>query len=190
MNALIKCLAVATILTSGFVLFEKAQDAKGGKQDAMVMPTPDPEHKWLADGAGTWKATGKMYMSPTDAKPLNGTQTNTMQQGGLWQITDYKEADGSFVGHGITGYDPLKKKFVGVWVDPMTKELAMSEGTLSADKKTLTMEFTMTEPGSGTKMKMTETITRKDDKTVQFDMTTLGPDGKPMKVLEITYTKM
>ena len=66
---------------------------------------------------------------------MNGVQTNTMQQGGLWQIIDFKDDTGGFVGHGVAGYDPMKKKFVSVWVDNMGTALSPAEGTLSADKK-------------------------------------------------------
>jgi hypothetical protein len=192
MHALIKCLVVTTVLAIAFFAFEAIQDAKQDAKPAGGMPPgPEPtaEHKWLADGAGKWKATGKVFVGPGQEMPLSGVQTNTMQPGGLWQITDFKEDTGPFVGHGIAGYDPAKKKFVSVWVDSMGTELAPAEGTLSADKKTLTMEFMATGP-TGEKEKMKETITRKDDKTSFFEMFKVGADGKQMKVLEITYTKM
>ena len=64
-----------------------------------------------------------------------------MQQGGLWQIIDFKDDDGKFAGHGVAGYDPAKKKFVSVWVDNWAMALEPAEGTLSADKKTLTMTW-------------------------------------------------
>jgi Protein of unknown function (DUF1579) len=155
---------------------------------AMAMPEPTAEHKWLAEGSGKFKVTGTMH-APTGPMPMNGIQTNTMQQGGLWQIVDFKTDDGKYTGHGVTGYDPAKKKFVGVWVDNWAMAFEPSEGTLSADKKTVTMTVGMTDE-AGKRVTMTETITRKDDKSAHFEMTTPGPDGKPMKLIELDYTKM
>ena len=192
MSSLCKCLAIASILGAAFVSYDRTQDDRKA-QDAMggpPMPQPTEEHKWLAEGAGTWKATGKIMMGPDQSMPMNGVQTNTMQQGGLWQIIDFKDDAGQFSGHGISGYDTIKKKFVSVWVDNWTTALEPAEGTLSADKKTLTLTFGMTDPQSGARTAMIETITRKDDKTTVLEMSMATPDEKTMKLLEITYTKM
>jgi hypothetical protein len=192
MHALIKGLVLVCALAGSMfwgrhlAQDDKKQDAKDGKMPAIALT---PEHKWLAEGAGTWKATGKMMTGPGTFVPMNGVQTNTMQLGGLWQIQDYKDDKGGFAGHGIAGYDAVKKKFVAVWVDNLMGELSPAEGTLSDDKKTLTLTFSMSEPG-GEKMTMTETVTRKDPKTELFELSMPGPDGKSVKVVEITYTKM
>jgi hypothetical protein len=188
MSSLVKCLAIASILGAAFVCYDRTQDDKpmGGPP----MPQPTEEHKWLAEGAGKWKATGKIMMGPTESMPMSGVQTNTMQQGGLWQLVEFKDDAGQFSGNGISGYDTVKKKFVSLWVDNMGSEFTPAEGTLSADKKTLTMKFQMTDKESGKKIDVTETIVRKDPKTALFEMHHAGPDGKSMKVLEITYTKM
>jgi hypothetical protein len=187
MNALIKCLAIASLIGAGFVAYDQTQDAKDNMQDA-AMPQPTEEHKWLAEGAGKWKAVGKIWMEGQEM-PISGIQTNTMQQGGFWQLIDFKSDDGNFAGNGVCGYDTIKKKFVSVWVDSMTPEFSPAEGTRSADKKTLTMQFTSTHPKHGPQ-KITETITRKDDKTVHFEMNVAGPDGKPQKIMDMTYTRM
>jgi Protein of unknown function (DUF1579) len=201
MHGVIKALVVASLLAAGFAVHhhhdwffgtqdEKKQDAK--KQDAGGMPPPPQptdEHKWLAEGAGKWKAVGKIHTGPDQTVPMEGIQTNTMQQGGLWQIIDYKENSGGFAGHGVSGYDTEKKKFVSVWVDSMTTQASIGEGTLSPDKKSLGLLFDMPGP-DGKMMKVQETITRKDDKTTTLDMSSVGADGKLTKMLEITYTKM
>ena len=99
MHALIKALVVASLLGAGFAVHHHwlsvPQDAK--KQDAGGMPPgppPTEDHKWLAMGAGKWKASGKIHMGPDQTMPMEGVQTNTMQAGGLWQLIDYKENAG------------------------------------------------------------------------------------------------
>jgi hypothetical protein len=44
-----------------------------------------------------------------------------------------------FQGRGQWGYDPVKKKYVGVWVDSMSTTPMMMEGTYDKAKKTMTM---------------------------------------------------
>ena len=185
MHVLNKGLVVASLLCAGFLSHH--QDAK--KEPAgMAVPEPTAEHKWLAEDAGKWKATGKYQVGPGVWVPISGVQTNTMQQGGLWQIIDFKDDAGQFSGHGVAGYDPGRKKFMSLWVDNASAEFAPAEGTLSADKKTLTSEFTKTD-ASGKKVKVTETFLRKDSKTTLMEMFDTV-DGKPVKTLEITYTRM
>jgi hypothetical protein len=184
MQSLIRCLVVASLVGAGFVARDVIQDEKdaGGMQ---AEPLTE-EHKWLAEGAGKWKAAGKFNMGGNWV-PISGVQTNTMQAGGRWQLIEFKDDQG-FVGNGISGFDTGKKKFVSVWVDSMSSDFAPAEGTLSADKKTLTMNFTITREGK--RIAVTETVTRKDKDTTVFEMMHAGPDGKSEKVLEITYTRM
>jgi hypothetical protein len=192
MHALIKVMAAAVLFGGGFVANEIAQDEKqDGKEPAgMMAPEPTDMHKWLAEGAGKWKCKGTVMMGPGQEMPMSGVQTNTMQEGGLWQIIDYKDDSGHFFGHGIAGYDVVKKQFVSVWVDNMGAELAPATGVLSEDKKTLTMRFQITDPHSGQKVDVTETMTRKDKDTVTFQVMHARPDTKSMKVLDLTYTRM
>jgi hypothetical protein len=165
----------------------QGEKKQGDKKEA-GMPAIEltAEHKWLAEDAGKWKAVGKMMSGPGTWTPINGVQTNTMQKGGLWQVQDFD--GGSFAGHGLAGYDAMKKKFVAVWVDNLMGEMDLAEGTLSADKKVLTLTFTNN--GMGQPTVMTEVITRKDANTTLFELSMPGEGGKPMKLVEITYTRM
>ena len=123
---------------------------------------------------------------------MNGVQTNTMQQGGLWQIIDFKATTGSFVGprrHRLRPGEEEVRERLGRQLDHGARP---AEGTLSADKKMLTMKFGMTGPTDARRRcDVTETVTRKDTRHCRLrDVACRGADGKPMKMLEITYTKM
>jgi hypothetical protein len=191
-QAIIKGLVAAVIFGGGFIASEVTQVKPQDEKDAGGMQAPEPTemHKWLAEGAGKFKATGKAMMGPGQEMPITGVQTNTMQQGGLWQLIEFKDDAGQFVGNGISGYDTVKKQFVSVWVDNMGAEFSPATGTLSEDKKTLTMRFRFTNPETGKPIDVTETIQRKDKDNVRFEMTHTHPDGKSMKVLEIDYKRM
>lgn len=156
-----------------------AQDAK-----------PGAEHQKLAAKAGTWNAALEM-MGP-DGQPMRskGTSTMTMGCGGLWLIDDFHAELGGapFHGHGMTGYDPAKGKYVGTWVDSMSTSLLTMEGGYDKTGKVLTM--TGMAPGMDGKPVSTRYVTtHQDANTDVFEMFMPGPDGKEMKVLTITYTR-
>src|SRR5262249_1249321 len=81
------------------------------------MPKPGPEHERLKKLEGTWDATVK-----TEQGESKGTMIYKMDLGGLWMVSDFKGEFGGqkFQGKGFDGYDPMKKKYVSVWVDSMS----------------------------------------------------------------------
>ena len=188
MQALGKVLVAAAIFGGGFIASEVAQDEKEAAQ-AMMGQKPTEWHAWLAEGAGKWKVTGTMMPAPDTEMPMSAVQTNTMMQGGLWQIMELKEDSGHYAGHGIAGYDTVKKQFVSVWVGSDSAEFCPATGVLSDDKKTMTSKFQMTGPG-GEKIQVTEVFERKDKDTMNFQMTHTTPDGKSVKVLDLNYKRM
>jgi hypothetical protein len=157
---------------------------------APAPPKAGPEHEILKSDVGTWDATVESYM-PGAPTPMTskGTETNTLV-GGLWLVTDFK-ADMMgmpFQGHGITGYDANKKKYVGSWVDTMSSGLGLSESTYDAGTKTMTGTFEGPDP-SGQIMKMKSVVAWKDSDTRVFTMSGTGPDGKDVKFMTITYKR-
>ncbi|MFO1050639.1 MAG: DUF1579 domain-containing protein [Planctomycetota bacterium] len=159
-------------------------------QDTPEMPKPGKEHQKLQASVGTWDAV--MEMTGEDGKPMTskGVSVRHMAAGGFFLIDDFEgEMMGmKFVGHGLTGYDPLKGKYVGTWIDSMSPNLGVSEGGFDKEGKVLTM--TMTGPGMDGKpvtMRMVSTMT--DANTEVFEMFAPGPDGKEMRMMKITYNK-
>ena len=49
--------------------------------------------------------------------------------GGLWLISDFLNETTGFEGHGVHGWDPRKKAYVGTWVDTMRTFLGLVEGS-------------------------------------------------------------
>ncbi len=151
---------------------------------------PVAEHKMLAAGAGTWNAV--LEMMGADGKPTKSTGTSVVKVicGGLWVTDDFAATvqGGPFHGHGVTGYDIDKKKFVGTWVDSMTSSVMTMEGTCDKDGKVMTMKGMSVGP-DGKPAEQTMVTTVKDANTRVFEMFFPGPDGKPMKFMTITYTR-
>ena len=154
-------------------------------------PKPGPEHERLKKAVGVWDATVEMFQAPGQPPEVSkGTETNTMTAGGLWLVTDFKSTMGGqpFEGHGLAGYDPAKKKYVGTWVDSWTTMLATSESTFDPATKTETAYMDMADP-TGKVVKTKMQTTWKDDDTRVFVLYGAGPDGKEAPGLKITYKR-
>jgi hypothetical protein len=153
-------------------------------------PTPGPEHAILKEDVGTWDASIELVMPGAPATPPSkGVEVNTMGCNGLCLITDFKGElmGGPFQGHGVSTWDPTKKKYVGSWSDSMAPGLAVTEATYDAAKKT--MSGTMDTPdGNGGTARMRSAVEYSAGKRV-FSMFMTGPDGKEMPTMRITYTK-
>jgi hypothetical protein len=93
-----------------------------------------------------------------------------------------------FTGHGMQGYDNVTGKWWSTWNDSMSTGLMVSEGTCD-DSGACTFTGSWNDPV--TKGKTTARMTTKwtSPNVEVFEMYTPGPDGKEMKMMEITYTK-
>jgi hypothetical protein len=158
---------------------------------AQEMPQPTAEHKKLAINAGTWDAV--MSMTGPDGKAIEGKATSVIRLacGGLWLIDDFSTPNfmgGPFEGHGVTGYDPVKGKYIGTWVDSMLTTFMTIEGTYDRTGKVLTM--TGMGPGpDGNALKHTMVTTWHGTDKYVFEMFVTGADGKNVPTLTITYTR-
>ena len=153
-------------------------------------PTVGPEHAVLKEDVGTWDASIELMFPGAPPMPASkGVEVNTMGCNGLCLVTDFKGElmGGPFQGHGVSTWDPSKKKYVGSWSDSMAAGLAVTEATWDPAKKT--MNGTMDAPdGSGGMAKMRSTVEYSAGKRV-FSMYMPGPDGKEVPTMRITYTK-
>ncbi len=156
------------------------------------MPKPGPEHKLFQQDVGVWDASVETFMAP-GAPPMvsKGVETNAVGCGGLCLISDFKGemAPGqAFQGHGVTAWDPAKKKYVGSWTDSMSTGLAMGESTYDAAKKTAT--GWMEGPDmTGKVMKSKAVVEYKSADVRVFSMYQPGPDGKEALGMRISYTR-
>ena len=149
---------------------------------------PGPEHQRLMAEVGTWDAV--VVMMSEDGKPETSKAVSEITAvGGFWVVDDFKGSmEGeAFHGHGTTGYDPAKGKYVGTWIDSSSPSVMIMEGTYDAAKKTLTMSGIGQMDGKPVMHRMV--TTEKDANTRVLEMFLPGPDGKEMKIMTITYTR-
>ncbi len=165
----------------------------------MELSKLNENHKLLADLAGTWDYTVKMWMAPEmPPSESKGTAVRkavmdgryfTLDVSGKIQMPgpDGKMKDFNFKGMGLEGYDNAKKKFVSTWSDNMITGIMMSEGTYDSATKTFTYTGeTEMMPGMKSKVRETVKVTDKDHHTFEYFE---DRGGKDVKTMEINYTR-
>jgi len=167
----------------------------------MELSKLNENHKLLADTNGNWNYTIKFWMNPDPNAPpqqSKGTATRKSIMGGRYVTMDVsskmqmpgadgKPKDFQFKGMGIEGYDNVKKKFFGSWIDNMGTGIALSEGTYDPATKTFTFTSEM-EPMPGMKTPVREVlkVTDKDHMMLEWYET---HGGQEKKTMEIAYTR-
>ena len=194
-----RILAATVLVTFTAALAVAADDpkAKAAQQQAameamMKAATPGDAHKKLGAMVGTFNTDVKMWMEP-GAPPTAGTGVaeNTWALDGRFVQQQFS---GTFMGmpfHGIgyTGYDNIKKHYIGSWMDNMTTSMMVSTGTPSADGKSITFMSTMDDPMTGKSSPVKETVTVVDGDHHTLEMWGAGSDGKMFKMMEIAYSR-
>ncbi|MDG3002793.1 DUF1579 domain-containing protein [Paludisphaera mucosa] len=162
-------------------------------QDEPVKPTA--EHVELAKEVGTWDAEVKIWLRGPEAPPdvSKGVEEISLMPGGLWLLSkfDGKMNGAPFSGHGISGYDPSKKKFIDVWVDSSDPHMMVLEGTYDEKTKTLTSLGKSTDPRTKAPYDVkTETVLKgEDEREFTFFIKSDETQGQYYKLLQMTYKR-
>ena len=174
-----------------------AQEPQMSEQDKAMMEAmmkagaPGKEHQWLASKAGSWAFAGKFWMNPA-APPMESTGTverAAILDGRVLAETVKSSFMGApFEGHGMSGYDNVKKQFWGTWNDNMSTALMVSWGTCDGSGK-CSFKTSVTDPMTGeARESRMESWEEGPDKEM-FQAYDKGPDGKEFKTMELTYTR-
>jgi hypothetical protein len=167
----------------------------------MQLSQINENHKLLASIDGNWTYTIKFWMSPDPNAPpqeSKGTATRKSIMGGRYVVMDVtgkmqmpgpdgKMKDMQFNGMGIEGYDNVKKKFVGSWIDNMGTGVALAEGTYDPTSKTFTFTSEM-EPVPGMKTPVREVLKLTDKDHMMLEWYE-NRGGQEKKTMEINYTR-
>jgi hypothetical protein len=120
------------------------------------VPAPLPQHAVFQKDVGTWDAECVFRMGGPEQRST-GVMTSRLIAGGKWLVSDFRNPDTGFEGHGVYGYDPTRGKYVGTWVDLVSPGVHALEGDWDPERKVMTMTAVSS-----------------------------GPDGKPMTMREVT----
>jgi hypothetical protein len=162
-------------------------------QETPELLVPTKEHKEMAREVGVWDAETSLRVTP-DAEPVTSKGVETVKMmGQFWLVSTY-EGDmmgQPFHGQSQTTYDPLKKKYIGTWIDTMAPTLNTLEGDYDPATHTLTMMMNGVDPMTAKPMTW-KTITRyesNDAKTFEMHLPVEGQEGKWWKSFEIKYKR-
>jgi hypothetical protein len=190
-------LALALVAGGAFAQDAKKPAAPSAEEKAameamMKAMSPGEAHKKLDAMVGTFNTAVKSYMAPgAPPSESGGVSVNTWVLGGRWLQQKF---EGNFMGMpysgiGYTGYDNLKKQYVGSWIDNMSTAMMTSTGSVDASGKSYEFSSTMDDPMSGKPMNVKEKVTVVDHNTHTLEMWGAAPDGKMFKMMEITYKR-
>ena len=194
-------LALVTGLAVGAVAFAADQekkkaaappDEKAAMEAMQKASTPGEAHKKLEAVVGTFDTKVKTWMDPSKPpEESTGTSENTWVLGNRYVQMKYQGTmmGQPFTGMGYQGYDNVTKKYVGTWMDSMSTGIMRTTGQADKSGKTMTMTGSAADPVTGKMVNLTEKITVKDNDHHSFEMWAPGPDGKPVKMMEIEYTR-
>lgn len=153
--------------------------------------TPGDAHKALDAMTGTWNTVIRFYQAPgAPPEESTGISENRWILGGRYLEQRFKgSAMGQpFEGIGYTGYDNLRKQYVGTWMDSMSTAVMYTTGTATAPGK-WKFAGTMDDPMTGKAQPLEELITVDGPDKHTFVMMSPGPDGKMFRSMEIVYTR-
>ena len=167
----------------------------------MEMSKLNENHKLLASLDGTWDCNVKMWMDGDTSKKPEVSKSTAVRKSimdGRYVIMDVtgkmempgpdgKKKEMTFKGQGTEGYDNVKKKFVGTWIDSMGTGVMMSEGDYDPATKTFTYTGEI-EIMPGMKQKIREVVKLTDKNHMDFEWYE-DRGGQEMKTMEISYTK-
>ncbi len=184
-------------LASALPAQDKAEDAKKKQAEMMAIymkaATPGPRHKLLEPMIGQWNFTGRFWMDPSS--PPTDTKGVTERKwilGGRFIADDVEAAEFAgekFRGFGLTGYDNTQQKYIGVWLDSMGTGIGHSIGVADTAGKVFTYQNEHVDPITKQKVKGRDLVKIESNDKHTMEMYKTMPDGKEMKVGELTFTR-
>jgi hypothetical protein len=170
-------------------------------QKMMELSKLNENHKLLTSLDGTWSCNVKMWMDGDTSKKPDVSKSTAVRKSimdgryVIMDVTGKMEMPGpdgkmrqvTFKGQGTEGYDNVKKKFVGTWMDNMGTGIMMSEGDYDPATKTFTYTGEL-EMMPGMKQKIREVVKITDKDHMDFEYYE-ERGGKEMKTMEINYTR-
>jgi len=156
--------------------------------------TPGPEHTWMNNHAGTWVCDSvAQWMDPAQPPTYSkATDMVTVAMNGLYQMSDFSSnmMGMEMKGHGMMGFDKMKKKFVLSWIDNLGSGIVRMEGSYDEATKTLNMSGKQSDPGLKKETDMRQVLTFHSDDSYTMTMYGTGHDGNEAKFMEGIFKRI
>lgn len=183
------------LMTMGVLANDPKNDKPMSHEEMMEvytkLATPGEPHKLFTSLTGSWTTKTKEWMDPQKpAVESTGSADIKLLLGGRFL---QQEITGSMHGKPYSGiwtvaYDNLLKQYVSTWIDTMSTQIFIMNGTANADGKTITLTGQHAEVGGGY---MAHRAIWKivDGNAQEFIMYGTHHGGDEMKMLEVIYTR-
>ena len=152
-------------------------------------PVFDDEAAALAvfqNDLGEWDAELEVTPYPgADVNRTTGVAVNRLV-GGRWLVTDLTTESG-FSGHGVYGWDPAQRAYVGIWVDAVSSGIAQGTGSWDEASRTMTYDFEVELQDQMVRYR--EVTQALDDRTTVYRNLRAMPDGRQHEVIRATYRR-
>ena len=144
-------------------------------------PPPTAEHKKLLESAGNWEGS-VVFIAPDKTESTATAREKIEPIGPYWTQSRFESnfMGSPYLGTGVMGYDPEKKKFIGTWVDNMSSHFALMEGKMEGDK--LVMRWQAPDMTSGKLVPHRSETTHAADTVTTSFFTGDGADAKNMVI--------
>lgn len=153
--------------------------------------TPGPQHARLAGKAGNYRMEILSWQDPSGEPSVDtGVALRRMVLGGrvMLETTEAQMGGQPFQGMGLSGFDNVSGKYWATWNDSMGTGLMVAQGDCSdTDECTFTGRWNDPITQGEIVARMTSRWPNPD--TEIFEMFGPGPDGKEVKMMQITYTR-
>ena len=190
MRVSLRCLSLLVLVAVAAVSLQAAEPASADDAGWAIPGERCPDHDALRALVGQWDAEVRIWTMPGQP-PEAATGQAVIEEilDGRFVRTEFT---GSFKGRkiegfGVEGYDRLKHKDVGVWMDSLGTMMFHFEGSCDDGGNVRTMRGVYELPDGDTRETRTVT-TRIDDNTFRFESFDIA-DGQELKSFEILYTR-
>ena len=153
--------------------------------------TPAEGHSRLKPLVGSWHAKGVFTMGPgAPPETSDGTSEHRWVLGGRFLEQRYQSQlmGMPFEGLGFTGYDNVRGKYVGAWMDTFSTGIMPSVGVGKPKASGFDSVSECLEP-SGKKVVFDCKIKMIDNDHHTWEMWSKGPNGKRYRAMLIEYTR-
>jgi hypothetical protein len=153
--------------------------------------TPSAGHARLMPMVGTWKATTTFTMAPGAPEQVHpGSSVHRLVLGGRYLEQVYKgTAMGMpFEGIGFTGYDNVRQRYVGAWMDTFGTGLMTSVGVGRPTDDRIDFLAEAIEP-SGKKKEFDAIVRIRNHGSHSYEMWTKDESGKRFRTMLIEYER-
>ncbi|MBK7876097.1 MAG: DUF1579 domain-containing protein [Planctomycetes bacterium] len=194
-NTYLALLAVAGALTASCAS-TSSQAAPMDEQAMMAKwmeySMPGEAHKMLEHKVGYWKLKVRMF-NPDGSSAGESDATSecawVMDGRFVEEKTTGTFSGMPFLGRGMSGFDNIKQRYIGSWVDNMGTGMMTFEGSYDPATKTITYKGQGPDPMAWEYVPTRSMETMIDEDHAVMKSYAKGPEGKDYLQMQIDYTR-